>query len=85
MLARMAGSEPDPDKLLALVTARMPFGRFQGSRLIHLPDAYLVWFAQRGFPSGLLGQQLREVYELKANGLGPLLARVAARVDGEGE
>jgi uncharacterized protein (DUF3820 family) len=73
---------PDRDELLRLVQMRMPFGRFRGMRLVELPEGYLVWFAQRGFPKGLLGDRLRSVYELKANGLGPLLAELVKRVGG---
>jgi uncharacterized protein (DUF3820 family) len=54
----------------------MPFGKYKGRRLIHLPEAYLVWFAGKGFPRGNLGDMLRSVYEMKANGLGPFLDSV---------
>ena len=64
---------PDPDELLDLATARMPFGRFQGRRVIDLPEAYLVWFSQKGFPNGKLGRQLRMMYEINANGIGHIL------------
>lgn len=47
----------------------MPFGKYKGLRLIDLPEPYLVWFSRKGFPSGVLGGQLREVYEIKRNGL----------------
>lgn len=55
--------------LLELFEARMPFGRHQGLRLVDLPETYVVWFAGQGFPEGKLGRQLREVYEIKLNGL----------------
>ena len=64
---------PDKDELLDLAAARMPFGRFQGRKVIDLPEAYLVWFNQKGFPDGKLGRQLRMVYEIKANGIGHIL------------
>ena len=63
----------DPEVLRALVSERMPFGKYRGRRLLDLPDAYLVWFSHRGFPRGKLGDDLRMVYELKQNGLDPLL------------
>ena len=53
-----------------LVSARMPFGRFAGERLIDLPEPYVVWFKQQGFPEGKIGQQLAAVYEVM---LRPLL------------
>ena len=65
---------PDPALLQELVNARMPFGKYQGRRLIHLPEAYLLWFSREGFPRGKLGEQMRMVYELKQGGLDRLLA-----------
>jgi hypothetical protein len=47
----------------------MPFGKHQGWLLIDLPEPYVVWFAQQGFPEGKLGTMLRAVYEIKVNGL----------------
>lgn len=65
--------EPSPSfdhqTLLELTGMRMPFGRYAGQRLIDLPEPYVVWFAQQGFPSGKLGTMLRAVYEIKVNGL----------------
>jgi len=55
--------------LLDLAAARMPFGKHEGQRLIDLPEPYVVWFSQQGFPEGKLGQMLRAVYEIKVNGL----------------
>nr|WP_304598785.1 DUF3820 family protein [Geobacter sp. FeAm09] len=59
----------DPQQLIDLAEARMPFGKYQGRLLIDLPEPYVVWFAQQGFPKGKLGDRLRIVYEIKANGL----------------
>lgn len=52
---------------------RMPFGKYKGTRLVDLPEPYVVWFHQKGYPEGELGNQLRAVYEIKVNGLEPLL------------
>ena len=60
---------PDPKFMLELAEARMPFGKHKGWRLIDLPEPYVVWFRQKGFPAGKLGQQLETVYVIKANGL----------------
>ena len=57
------------EALLELARARMPFGKYQGWRLIDLPEPYVVWFRQQGYPEGKLGEMLRTVYEIKANGL----------------
>ena len=55
---------------------KMPFGKYKGRRLVDLPEHYVVWFSQKGFPEGELGKMLRDVYEIKVNGLeylfGPL-------------
>jgi len=37
--------------------------------LIDLPEPYVVWFANKGFPEGRLGMMLQTVYEIKVNGL----------------
>lgn len=58
-----------PAALIELFESRMPFGRHKGSRLVDLPETYIVWFAGQGFPEGKLGRQLREIYEIKLNGL----------------
>ncbi len=60
--------------LLELAAMRMPFGKYTGRRLIDLPEPYVVWFAQQGFPPGKLGEMLRAVYEIKVNGLEYLFA-----------
>lgn len=59
----------DHRQLLELAAMRMPFGKYQGRRLIDLPEPYVVWFARQGFPDGKLGEMLRSVYEIKVNGL----------------
>ncbi|MBN1627269.1 MAG: DUF3820 family protein [Deltaproteobacteria bacterium] len=60
---------PDPELLIKLARTRMPFGRYKDRLLIDLPEPYLVWFSQKGFPNGQLGDMLRMVYEIKLNGL----------------
>lgn len=64
---------PDPERLLALVHARMPFGKYEGMPLLELPQAYLVWFARKGFPKGKLGELMQLALEIDHNGLRPLL------------
>jgi len=54
---------------LELADMRMPFGKYAGRRLIDLPEPYVVWFSQQGFPAGKLGEMLQAVYEIKVNGL----------------
>ena len=56
-------------ELRELAVMKMPFGKYAGRRLLDLPEPYVVWFAQRGFPRGKLGIRLRLLYEIKTNGL----------------
>lgn len=56
-----------------LVKARMPFGKYEGQRIIDLPEDYLVWFSSKGFPEGKVGRMMQAVYEIKLNGLEALL------------
>ncbi len=60
---------------------RMPFGRYEGTRLIDLPEPYVVWFRQHGYPRGRLGELFATLYEIKANGLEPLLAPLREPTD----
>ncbi|GFO57430.1 hypothetical protein GMSM_44370 [Geomonas sp. Red276] len=64
---------PDPGFLIKLVRTRMPFGKFAGLMIADLPEPYLVWYRQQGFPEGELGELLQCMYEIKANGLEYLL------------
>jgi uncharacterized protein (DUF3820 family) len=57
------------EDLIKLATMAMPFGKYKGRVLIDLPEAYLLWFAQQGFPNGQLGGLLQLTLELKINGL----------------
>jgi len=59
--------------LIKLANARMPFGKYTDTRLIDLPERYLLWFQTKGFPKGELGDMLRSVLEIKTNGLEYLL------------
>lgn len=57
-----------------LVTTRMPFGKYKDTLICNLPEAYLVWFHQKGFPKGNIGVLLATMYEIRLNGLEYLLA-----------
>lgn len=72
------------DDLLKLVKTRMPFGKFQGVRLIDLPEPYVVWFFAEGLPSGELGRLLGLLYEVKVNGLEYLFDPIKELVEKEG-
>jgi uncharacterized protein (DUF3820 family) len=65
---------PDPAYFLKLTKTRMPFGKYKDRLLIDLPESYIIWVARKGFPKGLLGVMLKDVYEIKLNGLEGLLS-----------
>ncbi len=63
----------NPNLLVELANSRMPFGKYQGYLLMNLPEPYLAWFKQKGFPPGKIGILLETLYEIKLNGLEYLL------------
>lgn len=67
---------PDQEKLIKLAHTKMPFGKYEGRYLIDLPEYYVVWYNNKGFPKGALGEQLQLVYELKLNGLEELIRNI---------
>jgi uncharacterized protein (DUF3820 family) len=70
----MAINEPmDPEFLIRLANARIPFGKYAGRLLIDLPEAYVVWFSHKGYPRGEIGELLEALYAIKENGLESLL------------
>jgi uncharacterized protein (DUF3820 family) len=60
---------PDKEYLLKFADAKMPFGKYAGRLLIDLPEPYVIWFRQKGFPKGELGEMFGLLYEIKVNGL----------------
>lgn len=64
-----ASSAFDPENLIKVARYRMPFGRYKGTLLMDLPEPYLVWFEQHGYPDGSLGNLMRLALEIKSNGL----------------
>ncbi|HEX8576058.1 MAG TPA: DUF3820 family protein [Flavobacterium sp.] len=67
---------PDQQKLITLAHTKMPFGKYKDRHLIDLPEYYMVWYSNKGFPKGQLGEQLQLVYELKLNGLEELIRNI---------
>ena len=67
---------PSKEKLIELAHYRMPFGKFKNRYLVDLPEAYLLWFRQKGFPDGKLGVLLESMLEIKINGLEPLIRKI---------
>jgi len=67
---------PDARMLLDLTIERMPYGRYKDYFMCDLPEPYLVWMKNNGFPAGRLGVMLESLYEIKANGLDYLLRNI---------
>lgn len=59
--------------IVKIATTKMPFGRYQGTLLVDLPDEYLLWFVDRGFPKGELGLLMAMTLELKVEGLDDII------------
>jgi len=72
-------SDLNAQNLLDAVNQTMPFGKYQGRKLIELPEPYLVWFHGQGFPNSKLGRQLALMYEVKVNGLEEMLQGLIRR------
>ena len=68
--------QPDKNFLITLAHTKMPFGKYKDRYLIDLPEHYIVWYNNKGFPKGQLGNQLRLVYELILNGLEDLVRKL---------
>ena len=62
-----------PEHLQKLAHWQMPFGKYQGYRLVDLPEEYLFWFQKKGFPDGELGRLMAFCLELKIEGLDGLV------------
>ncbi len=69
----------DQQFLIDTVNTPMPFGKYAGTKLLFLPEPYLVWFHKKGFPKGKLGEQLGLMYEIKLNGLEEMLQPLVQR------
>ncbi|WP_339612026.1 DUF3820 family protein [uncultured Planktosalinus sp.] len=67
---------PNPKKLIELAHYKMPFGKYKNVDLIDIPEYYFVWFKQKGFPKGKLGQMMEQMYEIKLNGLEELIRNI---------
>lgn len=68
--------EPDKQFLIDTANMKMPFGKYKNTYLVDIPEYYLVWYKNKGFPSGKLGKMMALVYELQLNGLEDILRKI---------
>ena len=54
--------------IVDLASWKMPFGRYQNTTLIDLPEEYLLWFIKNGWPDGRLGYLMQVCLEIKIDG-----------------
>lgn len=67
-------SDMEKEQLIAIANTLMPFGKYQGRRLIDLPEEYLLWFARKDqFPRGKLGELMQITLLIKTEGLTQLV------------
>ena len=69
----------DKQFLIDLAKMKMPFGKYKDRYLIDLPEHYLIWYKNKGFPTGKIGKQLESVYELQLNGLEYIVKEIRKR------
>lgn len=69
----------EEEEVLRLANTKMPFGKYAGRYLVDLPETYVLWFKQKGFPQGELGRLLEQICEIKVNGLESLLRPLIRR------
>ncbi len=68
--------EPDRNFLIKLSKTKMPYGKYKGRFIIDLPEYYIIWYYNKGFPKGKLGAMLATVYTLKVNGLEYIIRKI---------
>ncbi len=71
--------------LLKLAEWKMPYGKYKDMSLVDLPEEYLFWFKQHGFPSGELGRLMELCLGLKIEGLDLLVKPLKTRPLSKGD
>lgn len=75
--------QPDAKQLIKLAHYKMPFGKFKNRFLVDLPEYYLVWYRQKGFPPGELGRMMLQMHDIKLNGLENLIHNIKRQFPNE--
>ncbi|MCM4159641.1 DUF3820 family protein [Antarcticibacterium flavum] len=71
--------KPDHKALIELAHAKMYYGEYKDYYLSEIPEYYLIWHRQKGFPKGKLGDQLSQVTDLKVNGMEHILRTIRSK------
>lgn len=73
------------ETMQAFASTHMPFGKYgpqhyppRGLPIHQLPAEYLMWFKQKGFPKGKLGQLLEALCEIHCTGAEAVLIPLRA-------
>lgn len=70
----------EKEQLIEIANTAMPFGKYQGRKLIDLPEEYLLWFARKdSFPPGHLGELMQLALLIKTEGLTHLVQPLKRR------
>ncbi len=67
------------NELVKLANTKMPFGKYKDYYICDIPEYYIVWYKNKGFPKGEIGQLMALLYEIKLNGLEYLLTPLKKR------
>ena len=63
-------------QLAKLASWKMPFGKYKDTVLIDLPEPYLLWFREQGWPKGELGELLALTLEIRISGSDKLIQKI---------
>lgn len=75
--------QPDAKQLIKLAHYKMPFGKYKNRFLVDIPEYYLVWYRQKGFPPGELGKMMMQMHDIKLNGLENLIHNIKRQFPNE--
>lgn len=68
-----------PNLLQDLVKMQMPYGKYKGYLICNIPESYLLWYKDKGFPKGKLGDLMATMFEIRVNGLEYLLTSLKGK------
>lgn len=75
--------QPDAKQLIKLAHYKMPFGKYKNYFLVDIPEYYLVWYRQKGFPPGELGKMMTQMHDIKLNGLENIIHNIKRQFPNE--